>query len=64
MRNEDKQAIRRAIAILKQECQQHRSCVSCKFYNKDQSVESSLCALDKPPMYYNVDEIIAMLEDI
>lgn len=63
MRNEDKIAIARAISILKQECQQHKCCYQCKFYNKDQSIDSSWCSLDKPPMHYEVDEIIKMLED-
>ena len=52
MRNEDEQAIKRAIAILKIECQEHRSCNTCAFYKHGD------CILNKPPMHYNIDEII------
>ena len=63
MRKEDEQAIKRAIAILKHECQEHKHCYECKFYNKDQTIDSSWCALDKPPSHYNIDEIVGMLNE-
>jgi len=52
MRKEDEQAIKRAIAILKVECQEHRSCNTCAFYKHGD------CILNMPPMHYNIDEII------
>lgn len=60
MRKEDEQAIKRAIAILKVECQEHRSCKTCKFYGKakDSTYAPLDCILNCPPMYYNTDEII------
>ena len=52
MRKEDEQAIKRAMAILKVECQEHRSCNTCAFYKHGD------CILNMPPMHYNIDEII------
>lgn len=52
MRKEDEQAIKRAIAILRMECQVHKSCNSCGFYRKGE------CILNVPPMHYNIEEII------
>ena len=54
MREEDKKAIHRALAILKVECQEHKSCKSCRFYD----CTYNDCLLNKPPMHYKVDEII------
>lgn len=52
MRKEDEQAIKRAIAILRMECQVHMSCNSCGFYRKGE------CILNVPPMHYDIEEII------
>ena len=54
MRKEDEQAIKRALAILKVECQEHRSCRSCMFYK----YENNDCLLNVPPMHYDIEEII------
>ena len=52
MRQEDEQAIKRALAILKVECQQHKSCKMCRcYYDGD-------CIINKPPMHYDIDTII------
>ena len=60
MRKEDEQAIKRALAILKVECQEHKSCKSCRFYGKaqDATYTPNDCVLNSPPMYYNIDAII------
>lgn len=59
MRKEDEQAIKRALAILRVECQEHRSCCSCKFYSDNGSETTSKdCLLNVPPMHYNLEEII------
>lgn len=55
MRKEDEQAIKRALAILRMECQEHKSCASYRFYEKKD------CTLNKPPMHYNIDDIISRL---
>ena len=52
MRKEDELAIKRAVAILRMECQVHKSCNSCGFYRKGE------CILNVPPMHYNIEEII------
>lgn len=58
MRKEDEQAIKRALAILRVECQEHRVCSHCKFYNNSRCE----CMLNIPPMYYDVEAIINRLE--
>lgn len=55
MRKEDEQAIKRAMAILRYECQQHINCNQCKFYH---IAEYGDCLLNRPPVYYDIDEII------
>ena len=52
MRNEDIQAIKRALAILRVECQEHKSCSKCSLY------KDKMCILDRPPMHYDTDAII------
>lgn len=52
MRKEDEQAIKRAIAILKVECQSHKSCNSCNFYKHGD------CVFNAPPMHYSINEIL------
>lgn len=54
MRKEDEQAIKRAIALLKVECQKHKSCNTCMFYGVTDIRD---CVLNKPPMHYNIEEI-------
>lgn len=56
MRNEDKIAIKRAIAIVKCECQEHHLCKGCNLYKNHD------CVLDKPPAHLDADEIIDCLE--
>lgn len=52
MRKEDIQAIKRAVALAKIECQEHHLCKECRlYYNND-------CVLDRPPAHFDADEII------
>lgn len=52
MRKEDIQAIKRAVALAKIECQEHVLCKQCRLF-KDYG-----CVLDKPPAHFDVDEIL------
>lgn len=52
MRKEDVQAIKRALAILRVECQKHKSCKSCPL-----SVDLD-CIVSKPPMHYDIEKIL------
>lgn len=57
MRKEDEQAIRRAIALLKIECQEHpEGCRRCIFWQK--RGEYYMCIFDNPPSQYDANEII------
>lgn len=53
MRKEDIQAIKRAIALAKIECQEHQLCKECRLYCGKYG-----CVLDKPPAHFDVDEIL------
>ena len=55
MRKEDEQAIKRAIAILKVECQVHKNCNECRFYHATRFGD---CVLDRPPANYDIEEIL------
>lgn len=52
MRKEDVQAIKRALAILRVECLEHKSCKSCPLST------SYDCMLNKPPMHYDIEKIL------
>ena len=56
MRKEDIQAIVRAIAIFKCECQEHELCRGCNM------VKNHDCVLNKPPAHLDANEIIEALE--
>ena len=53
MRKEDKEAIRRTIALFKQECTKHERCVNCKFYGTGKG-----CLIDCPPQFLDAETII------
>ncbi len=52
MRKEDEQAIKRALAILRHECLEHKSCKSCEFH------VGYDCMLNRPPMHYDIEKIL------
>lgn len=52
MRKEDIQAIHRAVALAKHECQEHQLCKGCRLYKNHD------CILNKPPAHFEVEEII------
>lgn len=52
MRKEDTEAIKRAVALAKIECQEHHLCKQCKLYSEYD------CVLDKPPAHWDIDEIL------
>jgi len=53
MRNEDKQAIIRTIALIKNECKEHKRCKSCHFYKAGKG-----CIIDCPPQFLDAEQII------
>lgn len=53
MKNEDKEAIRRAIEFTKQECTKHERCVKCRLYKKGKG-----CVIDCPPQFLDAEQII------
>ena len=58
MRKEDEQAIKRAVAILKVECQTHERCKECPLLTKEDDEGFTDCVVNVPPAYLNADEII------
>lgn len=57
MRQEDIIAIKRTIALVRIQCQEHERCKECKLY-----VSGVGCVMDRPPAYLNEDEIIEALQ--
>ena len=53
MKNEDKEAIRRAIEFTKQECTKHERCIKCRLYKKGKG-----CVIDCPPQFLDAEQII------
>lgn len=57
MRKEDEQAIKRAIALFRIECQEHPDgCRQCIFWQMRGNYYT--CLFDTPPADYDADEII------
>jgi hypothetical protein len=53
MRKADIQAIRITIALLQNECHQHRQCKNCKLFKSGKG-----CIIDCPPQFLDADAII------
>ena len=53
MRKEDEQAIIRTIALVKQECAEHKFCKQCRLYETGKG-----CLIDCPPQFLDAETII------
>ena len=53
MRKSDAQAIRRTIALMKEECAKHERCKNCKLFGTGKG-----CIIDCPPQFLDADTII------
>lgn len=57
MRKEDKETIRKAILLMKNECSKHERCKDCKLY-----LTGKGCIIDAPPQFLDSEAIIAQME--